>query len=160
MTGQWRRRRWVIDGALREYDLPLLAGLARGNGLAELAHRLDVPKGTLDNRLWRLRGRTGARTRAHAVSIAYQRGWMAGLRPEARQLNVLTARQLDVLAAVADGDSNRETAARLGLSRNTIGTHLRHIYTALGVDTSGAPRCHAVALAHQHGLLPRPDRPG
>ncbi|MEU3600903.1 helix-turn-helix transcriptional regulator [Streptomyces sp. NPDC006798] len=154
--GQWRRRRWAVDGALREYDLPLLAGLARGDGLPELARIHGLPKGTTDHRLVRLRGRIEARTSAHAVAIAYQRGWMAGLRPEPLP-GELSARQLHVLAAIAEGHGTLSTAALLGLSRHTVTTHLRHIYTTLGVQTSGAPRCHAVALAHQHGLLPLPD---
>ena len=69
---------------------------------------------------------------------------------------VLSQRELEVLALVAGGSANRETAARLFISEATVKTHLLHIYAKLGVTDRAA----AVAEAFNRGLLTpvKPDR--
>jgi len=64
----------------------------------------------------------------------------------------LSGRELDVLALVARGTSNRDTATRLFISEATVKTHLLHIYAKLGVNDRAA----AVAVGFERGLLPRP----
>jgi DNA-binding CsgD family transcriptional regulator/tetratricopeptide (TPR) repeat protein len=49
----------------------------------------------------------------------------------------LTAREEEVAALVAQGLSNREIAARLVLSERTVGNHVQHILTKLGVPNRG-----------------------
>ena len=61
----------------------------------------------------------------------------------------LTERQLDILAAVAQGQSNSDIAKRFGLSEITIKKHLSAIFERLGV----ANRAEAVALALRKQLL-------
>ena len=63
----------------------------------------------------------------------------------------LSNRELDVLALVARGTSNRDTATRLFISEATVKTHLLHIYAKLGVNDRAA----AVATGFERGLLPR-----
>ncbi|GAA4202460.1 helix-turn-helix transcriptional regulator [Actinocatenispora rupis] len=60
----------------------------------------------------------------------------------------LTARELDVLALVAEGHSNRQIADRLHISPSTAGVHVSHILTKLGATT----RTEAAAVAHREGL--------
>ncbi|PSL56973.1 regulatory LuxR family protein [Saccharothrix carnea] len=60
-----------------------------------------------------------------------------------------TAREREVLALVAEGRTNRETAARLYLSEATVKTHLLHIYAKLEV----IDRASAVAAAYRRGIL-------
>ena len=69
---------------------------------------------------------------------------------------VLSQRELEVLALVASGSANRETAARLFISEATVKTHLLHIYAKLGVTDRAA----AVAEAFNRGLLTpvKPER--
>jgi DNA-binding NarL/FixJ family response regulator len=61
----------------------------------------------------------------------------------------LSQRELDVLALIADGATNREAAARLFVSEATVKTHLLHVYEKLGVRD----RASAVAEAYRRRLL-------
>ncbi|GAA3640868.1 helix-turn-helix transcriptional regulator [Microlunatus ginsengisoli] len=62
----------------------------------------------------------------------------------------LTARELGVLGALADGLPARAIGRRLGISMRTVDKHLEHIYRKLGCRD----RLIAVAIARQLGLLP------
>ncbi|GAA0372942.1 response regulator transcription factor [Streptomyces blastmyceticus] len=62
----------------------------------------------------------------------------------------LTARELDILAQLAQGLGNRDIARALFISQATVKTHLGRIYDKLGVDT----RAGAVAVAKEQRLLP------
>ena len=64
----------------------------------------------------------------------------------------LSQRELDILALIARGCSNREAAARLFISEATVKTHVLHVYAKLGVNDRAA----AVAAGFERGLLPRP----
>ncbi len=61
----------------------------------------------------------------------------------------LTPRELEVLQLICDGLSNKEIAARLGLSANTVAVHRAHIMNALGVHKTAE----LVMYALQHGLI-------
>jgi DNA-binding NarL/FixJ family response regulator len=61
----------------------------------------------------------------------------------------LSAREREVLTLVAEGKTNRETAALLYISEATVKTHLIHIYAKLEV----ADRASAVAAAYRRGIL-------
>ncbi|WP_104181371.1 helix-turn-helix transcriptional regulator [Arthrobacter sp. B0490] len=60
----------------------------------------------------------------------------------------LTAREVEVLGAVAAGSSNRDVAAQLFISEKTVGRHLANIFVKIGVSSRTA----AAAWAHDHGL--------
>ncbi len=64
----------------------------------------------------------------------------------------LTAREVEVLAAVATGQTNRQVADALVLSEKTIARHLSNIFVKLDVAT----RTEAAAFAFQHGLVDAP----
>ncbi|MGW4500348.1 helix-turn-helix transcriptional regulator [Micromonospora sp. NPDC004336] len=51
------------------------------------------------------------------------------------ELGALTAREREVLAAVAEGLTNREIGQRLFISERTIGVHVSHIFDKLQVRT-------------------------
>jgi ATP/maltotriose-dependent transcriptional regulator MalT len=61
----------------------------------------------------------------------------------------LSARELQILALVAEGHTNRVVAQRLFISEATVKTHLLHLYDKLGARD----RASAVATAYQRGLL-------
>ncbi|KAB2342154.1 response regulator [Actinomadura rudentiformis] len=61
----------------------------------------------------------------------------------------LTAREIDVLNAVADGLSNADIGKRLVIAEATVKTHLLRIFAKLDVSD----RTHAVVVALERGLL-------
>jgi DNA-binding NarL/FixJ family response regulator len=61
----------------------------------------------------------------------------------------LTDREVQVLAAIARGGTNREVARELLVSEATVKTHLLHLYPKLGVRDRAA----AVRVAFERGLL-------
>ena len=54
--------------------------------------------------------------------------------PDANGTDQLSARELEILALVAEGFPNKEVAARLFISNATVRTHLMHIYEKLHVQ--------------------------
>jgi DNA-binding response OmpR family regulator len=56
----------------------------------------------------------------------------------------LTPREIEVLAWVAKGKTNRDIAEILGMSPRTVNKHLEHIYVKLGVETRSAAAAMAV----------------
>jgi len=65
------------------------------------------------------------------------------------ETNPLTARELEVLAFIASGASNREIGVQLHISRHTVKNHIHNIIEKLGVKN----RREAVKLAAEKGLL-------
>jgi HD-GYP domain-containing protein (c-di-GMP phosphodiesterase class II)/DNA-binding CsgD family transcriptional regulator len=61
----------------------------------------------------------------------------------------LTPREIEVLALIARGASNRQVAQALNITPKTAGTHIERIYTKIGAST----RSTATLFAVQHGLL-------
>jgi ATP/maltotriose-dependent transcriptional regulator MalT len=72
-------------------------------------------------------------------------------RNEARlqQLGI-TARELEILSAMAAGLSNREIAEKLFVSENTVKTHAARLFDKL----SASRRTQAVQRAKEAGLIP------
>jgi two-component system nitrate/nitrite response regulator NarL len=62
---------------------------------------------------------------------------------------VLTARELEILQRIADGQRTAAIATAMYLSLSTVKTHLAHLYDKLGVNDRAA----AVRAAMRRGLL-------
>jgi DNA-binding NarL/FixJ family response regulator len=56
----------------------------------------------------------------------------------------LTAREMEVLGFVVDGDLNKQIARQLSISERTVKTHLTHIYSKIGVEDRAAAAAWAV----------------
>jgi len=65
-------------------------------------------------------------------------------------LEPLTRREREVLALLAERLSGPEIAERLTLGRNSVKTHIKHLYAKLGANS----KRQAVARARELGLLP------
>ena len=76
----------------------------------------------------------------------------AGERVHRRQAGPagLTAREIEVLQCLVRGQSNREIAKTLVISPKTVGNHVEHVYTKIGVGNRAA----ASLFAMRHGLVP------
>ena len=61
----------------------------------------------------------------------------------------LSAREAQILALLAEGLVNKQIAARLGISRHTVKTHLTALFHKLGVST----RAEAVAAGARAGVI-------
>ncbi len=69
--------------------------------------------------------------------------------PEAASRPLLTPRELEVLALVGEGMSNKTIARKLGISAHTVKYHLEAVFTKLAVRS----RAEAVTRGLRHGLL-------
>jgi len=75
----------------------------------------------------------------------------ASARPRQAEIFMppLTAREADVLALVARGLSNPEIGQRLGVSLETVRTHVKHVY----MKCNARDRAQAVIAAYESGLV-------
>jgi DNA-binding CsgD family transcriptional regulator len=97
---------------------------------------LDMPAGSVD-----------AWIAGHIEMETSPRSAMSTTDPS-RQLASLSAREREVLAALADGLTNQELAERLFISERTANRHLSNIFTKLGVRNRTA----AARIAIEAGL--------
>lgn len=131
---------WPFALASAQEDLGcLLLGTGpRGDALDALQHAHDLYDGhgaTRDARRVRRRLRAvGVRRRSS--SPRPDTGWPA-----------LTPAELDVVALVVQGLTNREAAGRLFVSPHTVNSHLRHVFAKLGINS----RLELARWAAEHG---------
>jgi two-component system, NarL family, nitrate/nitrite response regulator NarL len=71
-------------------------------------------------------------------------------------ISQLTPREREVLGLLVEGADGRTIAARLGISRNTVRTHVQSILTKLQVHS----RLEAATLAVRHRVVPVPTTMG
>ena len=77
-------------------------------------------------------------------------GWGSAARsPDEPAVSVLTRREREILALVAEGHSNAAMAKRLWVTEQTVKFHLSNIYRKLDVPNRTA----ATRWAHEHGLI-------
>lgn len=92
-----------------------------------------------------------------AVAAAVLEQWrqMRSAAPQARPRAELSARETEILAAVAEGLTTSAIARRLALSPKTVENHKSRIFAKLGVKT----QAHAVSVALEQGLIAVPAAP-
>jgi LuxR family maltose regulon positive regulatory protein len=110
----------------------------------------DLLSATLEARQ---RGRLNA---ADRISVSYLARLLAAVTREDttpaaddRLPEPLSERELEVLALIAAGNSNREIAAKLFVSTGTVKTHINRLYRKLGARS----RTQAIARAREMDLL-------
>lgn len=82
------------------------------------------------------------------IDPAAAKALTAALRAPRSAPDQLTPRERDVILLIADGATNRQIAARLGVTERTARTHVSNILTKLGL----ASRTQAAMWAVHHGL--------
>jgi DNA-binding CsgD family transcriptional regulator len=136
-----------LTGAAIPAPARLLAAATVFQALGEdRAHRAALPQA---KRAAALHAEvTAGRLDAAAVTaVLTASGCRPGRRP--RLVAGLTGRELEVLELLVRGSSNRQIAQHLSITPRTVGTHVEHIYTKIGVSTRGA----AAMFAMRHGLV-------
>lgn len=129
-----------------EIGCPYDAALALAHAEDEDALRRSLAE------LERLGARPAAAIVARRLRERGARGLPRGPRPATRKNPAnLTARELEVLALVAEGLRNAEIAARLFLSPKTVDHHVSSILKKLGVHTRGEASAEAVRLGVASG---------
>ena len=63
--------------------------------------------------------------------------------------NILTARQIEILAFLCEGQPNKSIARKLGVSEKTVKAHITAIFKSLKVVN----RTQAAAVAREAGLI-------
>jgi DNA-binding CsgD family transcriptional regulator len=129
-----------VEGTERE----VLGQLADGASLDQIAERLLLSPRTIERHLARLSRRLGIETSAEAKEFLLG-GTASNGRfersPDSR-LRELTARELEVLALISEGRTNRQIADQLIISPHTA---IRHVANILG-KTGVANRTEAARL--------------
>jgi two-component system nitrate/nitrite response regulator NarL len=126
----------LVDSGDRQQIMAVLQ--AGGDGWVTTADGLDHLVHVVRN------GNSGERRDRAAVERTIARG--AATAPGS---HLLTARETEVLAGLADGASTKTLAARLRVSPATARTHVHNVLAKLGVHT----RLQAVAYAVDHRLV-------
>lgn len=154
LHGDWRRaaERWTQIGC------PYEAALA----LADADHEAALRRAL--GQLQDLGARAAAAIVARRLRERGVRGLPRGPRPATRENSAgLTARELEVLALLAEGMRNGEIAARLVVSPKTVDHHVSAVLRKLNVRTRGEASASAARLGllgarHGHSALPTQQR--
>ncbi len=117
------------------------SGLMASLGLASTEPR-DATSGTTQGNLDLI----GALTAQFYLSYKRLNAWTASPRAAAKGM---TSKETEILSWVAAGKTDAEIAVILNISRNTVDTHMRHIFTRLGAHN----RVTAVVKAIAEGFI-------
>lgn len=132
----------LVFEAIRAGAAGFLLKTTEAAPLADAVRRVAAGEGALDPRVTR----RALAALAGALEVpAAQPGETAGLEQ-------LTARERDVLAALAEGKSNSRIGAQLGITVPTVKTHVSSILVKLGAES----RTHAVSLIRASAGVARP----
>jgi DNA-binding CsgD family transcriptional regulator/tetratricopeptide (TPR) repeat protein len=137
---RWRQ----VESGIRARHKPAVASVARTT-LAEAEHLGAAPLATCiahvirANRLGMVQAPVAGPSHAEPAA-----------EPRASDEFGLTDRELQVLELATNGEKNDAIGRRLGISGNTVGVHLNHIYAKLGV----AGRAKAIGIALKLGFFP------
>jgi DNA-binding NarL/FixJ family response regulator len=83
------------------------------------------------------------------VEIVLQGGVAFGACARPGTIPVITPRQAEVLALLAEGHANKEIRHRLGIAERTVRAHLTELFHLLGANS----RMQAVIRGREFGLI-------
>jgi DNA-binding CsgD family transcriptional regulator len=132
----------VLASALEDLGRHLAKRERRKHAVAAFGQALEIYAGT--GASW-----DESRVRVRLRGLGVRRRLVAAERPE-RGWEALTDSELKAVRLIATGMTNREAATRLYLSPHTVGTHLRHAFTKLGINS----RVELARMAAEHERVP------
>jgi DNA-binding NarL/FixJ family response regulator len=124
-------------------ELQVLQLVASAASNKHIARELDLSVHTVKRHVARMMARLRVASRAEAAAV-YRAMRPLPRRADATPVDDFTARERDVFARVALGQSNQEIAMQLAVSVNTVKRHTANILDKLGV------RSRIEAAAHHH----------
>jgi DNA-binding CsgD family transcriptional regulator/tetratricopeptide (TPR) repeat protein len=137
IAGEWARSAELW----REIGCPYEAALCLAESDDQLAVRRSIDE------LRRLEARPASALVAQRLRERGVRGLPRGPRPQTRQNPAgLTARELEVLALLAEGLRNSQIAQRLTVSQRTVDHHVSAVLRKLDVSTRGQAGARALRL--------------
>ncbi|MFF2276018.1 response regulator [Agromyces sp. NPDC058126] len=141
----------LVFGAIRAGAAGFLLKTTDAVTLVDAVHRVAAGEGVLDPRVTRRALAALADGAPGPVGEAVDLVTDGSGEQDGAAISRLTARERDVLVAMAQGWSNAELADRLGIAVPTAKTHVSNVLAKLGARS----RTHAVAIARGD----EPDRP-
>jgi DNA-binding CsgD family transcriptional regulator len=151
-VGRWQEAvaRWRVDGQRYQLAVALfgLATAAAGAGDRAAAAEAIQEVAAVAGALGALPLSAEADTLARRIGLRSP-GLRSSGQPTPAGIELLTAREREVLRLVAEGQSNSRIAERLYISPKTASVHVSRIIAKLEV----ANRVEAAAVAHRLGLL-------
>lgn len=132
----------VLIVAVRHFELALFSGQIELNIAMTVVGALFLALGVFAGTRFRRRG-------AEKEVVVEYIDRPAERTAEVAPNDLLSSRESEVLRELANGLTNREIAARLFVSENTIKTHVNNIYAKLGVNR----RTQAVVRARDLKLI-------
>ncbi|MFC5910666.1 LuxR C-terminal-related transcriptional regulator [Streptacidiphilus monticola] len=142
----------VVMGAVTPAGGVAAAFAAGAAGYVRQDERIEV----VDRALARVRAGESA-VAPDVLRSAFEQLLRPGSEPDdeaMRLLRLLTRREAEVLARIAEGQDTREIAAGMAIAASTARTHVQRVLMKLGART----RLEAAALAARTGLLDRVSR--
>jgi len=150
--------RLVFDIGIIGWEMPFLSGgdvldaLSREDSPPRVVVYTGAPAPSVPRQVM-LKGGAGFCSKSEppealvetVISVAEGRmvfPFMDMTKPLADPFGTLTARERELLAALAEGHTNAAIAGEMGISVNTVKFHLKNLYGKLGVDN----RAQAVAV--------------
>ncbi len=134
--------------ALTGQETLVLLGQARGLTRPQIAAEMGLSENSVCTYERLLFARLGAHSAAQAVNTALRRRRIAP-ESEGPAVRALSRAEIRLLPLVAAGLSNAQIAERAFLSGDTVKTHLRNMFAAVGARS----RAHLVKRAYDLGLL-------
>lgn len=136
----------VVPPEAATFDGPLLV-LSDDPATAADAHLAGVLPATASPA--QIRAAVAALAEGLTIRLPGQPERTGFVPPEAASRPLLTPREVEVLALVGEGMSNKTIARRLGISAHTVKYHLEAVFAKLGVRS----RAEAVTRGLRHGLI-------
>lgn len=144
-----------FHGELSAREIEILDLVAEGKTTSDIAEALAIKPRAVETHLVRIGDELGVGDRAGMVAVALRTGILpidpaaAGEPTPTTVSGELSAREIEVLGLVAEGKTNKEISAALGISPVTVSFDLTRIGEKLGTGSQAA----MVATAVRSGIL-------
>lgn len=127
----------LVLAGLSQRQLEVLKLIAQGRPYVEIAHTMQVSLLTINTHIRRLFKKLDVNSRAQAAAVYVKISSRYGSEADSANPALIgkSSRQLEVLKLFARGYSFIEIASLLGVSMETIKTHVRRIYKKLNVNS-------------------------